>query len=571
MRWILYIGWVVCVVAAVGTGAFAATPSDLELIQQQQRQIQQQNENRIRQLEQQRRQETPGGLDIKPLEVTPDAGEQSCTNIREIEIEGGETLADEVRDVVTAFEGRCLNITDLNNLLKKVTNLFVEAGYVTTRAYIPAQDTSDGLLRIEIIDGTINRFESGEEWDNRFEFLTAFPGLEGEKLNIRDLEQGLDQMNRLPSNNAKLNLVPGEKVGETVVRIENNPSKPFRLAPGISNSGSESTGEQQIKFSGQLDNLFGVNDFWSLDYSKSLHAGPGRGSRSFSGFLSVPYGYWTLSFSGDYFEYESEIEGSVQTFSSSGTSRSYKAEIERVVHRDAESKSSVAVYLRNKKNRNFIDDALLETSSRELSIFGSRFSHSRRFYDGVLSGSLDYNRGLRLFGALKDAPGIGEGPRAQFDKFEASLNYYRPFSILDENFSWSSNLVTQWSPDSLYSTERISIGGQSTVRGFKESSLSGDVGGYLRNELIWQVPQTGIAELDHLLGRPSLFAAYDIGKIRSDNDDAFERGTLQGIAAGIRLNSGFASGSLVFARPLSAPSFIETQSNEVYLDLKINF
>ncbi|MCZ4283069.1 ShlB/FhaC/HecB family hemolysin secretion/activation protein [Kiloniella laminariae] len=559
-------------VLSLSVNAYAASPADLLIIQQKQQQILQQRENELRQLERERLQRQPGGLEITPLpETPPSSDEQTCTEIKQITVTGGDVLASAVQRITRDYEQRCLTITDINNLLKGLTNLFIEAGYVTTRAYIPAQDTSDSILDIEIIDGKINRLEKDGDWTPRYEFITAFPGLKGELLNIRDLEQGLDQINRLPSNNAKLKLVPGEKAGETIVLIDNRPAKRIRFSPGISNSGSKRTGELQSKFNGQADNLLGINDYWTVDFSKAFNSEKGADSRSFSGFVSLPYGYWTLSLSGDYFEYESEIKGDIETFNTRGNSRGYKAELDRVIHRDADSKTSLTLALEDKETRNFTKGSLLGTNSRELAIFGSRLNHSRKFQNGILSGSLEYQRGLKLFGALKDEPTAEDSPRAQFDKFDLSLNYYRPFSVAEQSLSWSSSAVAQWSPDNLYSTERISIGGQSTVRGFKEGSASGDVGGYLRNELSWSLPRTGLEVPDHIIGNASLFAAYDIGKIRSDNSDAFEHGTLQGAALGLRLNGGFASGSLVWARPLAAPDFVEQRNNEVYLDLKINF
>ncbi|MEX0631467.1 ShlB/FhaC/HecB family hemolysin secretion/activation protein [Serratia ureilytica] len=44
----------------------------------------------------------------------------------------------------------------------------------------------------------------------------------------------------------------------------------------------------------------------------------------------------------------------------------------------------------------------------------------------------------------------------------------------------------QTSADNLYAGERISIGGQYSVRGFKEQYLTGNRGAYWRNELNWQ-------------------------------------------------------------------------------------
>jgi hemolysin activation/secretion protein len=51
------------------------------------------------------------------------------------------------------------------------------------------------------------------------------------------------------------------------------------------------------------------------------------------------------------------------------------------------------------------------------------------------------------------------------------------------NAWWLTSAYGQWSPDRLYGSERLTLGGESSVRGFKEQYLSGDNGGYWRNEL----------------------------------------------------------------------------------------
>ncbi|MGO8535994.1 POTRA domain-containing protein, partial [Rhizobium ruizarguesonis] len=53
-----------------------------------------------------------------------------------------------------------------------------------------------------------------------------FPGLIGRVVNIRDIEQGLDQMNRLQANDAKSAMLPGPKDGTSILNIENRPGRP---------------------------------------------------------------------------------------------------------------------------------------------------------------------------------------------------------------------------------------------------------------------------------------------------------------------------------------------------------
>ena len=61
---------------------------------------------------------------------------------------------------------------------------------------------------------------------------TAFPFLKGKLLQLRDLEQGLDQINRLPSNRATMQLVPADEVGGTKVMIFNERGRPIGIRAG---------------------------------------------------------------------------------------------------------------------------------------------------------------------------------------------------------------------------------------------------------------------------------------------------------------------------------------------------
>lgn len=71
-------------------------------------------------------------------------------------------------------------------------------------------------------------------------------------------------------------------------------------------------------------------------------------------------------------------------------------------------------------------------------------------------------------------------PRAEFRKWSLNASFQRPVA---RNAWWLTSAYGQWSPDRLYGAERLTLGGESSVRGFKEQYLSGDNGGYWRNEL----------------------------------------------------------------------------------------
>lgn len=88
------------------------------------------------------------------------------------------------------------------------------------------------------------------------------------------------------------------------------------------------------------------------------------------------------------------------------------------------------------------------------------------------------------------------------------------------------------------------------MRGFKDQYISGNNGGYLRNELSWS-----LFSLPYV-GTVRAVAALDGGWLHSDSDDPYSSGTLWGAAAGLSTTSGHVSGSFTAGLPLVYPDWL---------------
>lgn len=89
-----------------------------------------------------------------------------------------------------------------------MTNAYIKGGYITSRAFVNPNPPEEGVLEILVIEGTVEKIIINDGKAKGQEF-TAFPGLTGGPLNLRDIDQGLDQLNRLPSNNTVMQIEPG--------------------------------------------------------------------------------------------------------------------------------------------------------------------------------------------------------------------------------------------------------------------------------------------------------------------------------------------------------------------------
>ena len=115
----------------------------------------------------------------------------------------------------------------------------------------------------------------------------------------------------------------------------------------------------------------------------------------------------------------------------------------------------------------------------------------------------------------------------------------------------------------MFGTERIGIGGQYSVRGFRDDTLAGDTGGYWRNELAWNPDLAPLGAVGAFVDYVQPYAAFDWGWIKKDHSEIRERGTLSGAALGLRTAGKYFSLSVEYAHGLHSPEFLEKNGHEV--------
>ncbi|HEJ6403202.1 TPA: ShlB/FhaC/HecB family hemolysin secretion/activation protein [Pseudomonas aeruginosa] len=556
--------------ALLGAGclmqAFASplsSPGDRDLIRERQERVLEDQQKRLQELQQ-----LPG-VKQPALPATPSADE-SCFVINSIQLKGATLIpAVRQRELLKPFEKRCLGSGQLNELLKAITQYYIDAGYVTSRAYLPQQDLADGELDVLVIEGRLEGLDSSAIASDR-ELAMSFPGETGEPLSLRELEQLVDQLNRLPSRPAQLELVPGAEVGGSRVQLKGEPSKPWHASISRHNDGDVSTGEQQWGLGLDWDSPLGLADQLSLRGGLDAVSDEFRHSDNQSLYYSLPYGWWTFSYSYSQSYYRNQTEGSGFVFEMDGESRTHTLRAERLLHRDALSKTSINAGISHLRTRNYIDDALIDVSSQRLSETQLGFNHGRRIGNAFVNADIGWQHGVGALDAQREGDLLPGEPVARYNKYSLTLSYLQPFQLWGESFSFDSLANGQWSEDVLYSPQRISIGGLSSVRGFKEQSLSGDSGGYWRNQLRWTRPVTW-APLQPYLQQYGVAFAYDLGVIHGDRYNPELKGRLSGNAFEFSARGQHLAASLTLARSLERPAVIENREHPLYFRVDLFF
>ncbi|MDR1696075.1 MAG: ShlB/FhaC/HecB family hemolysin secretion/activation protein [Endomicrobium sp.] len=557
--------------------SFAATPEEI------QRNIDTMYKEYIRQMEIENRSRFTRETEKpqqKPLRKTSGPKKRlKKIDVRHSEVPG--ISEKEINGILAPYSELNIGAEDISDIQQKLQQLYFDAGYASARIYIDGNTIAEDILTFVIVDGYIEdivfKRKSGRRYSGFSQSLQRFsfyPFPQGCLLNIKDLDQGIEQMNRLQTGNAAMEILPGSKNGYSVVEVTNNAEDRFTVNFGADNSGIKSTGIYKADTSVNIDNLFMLNDNIYFNYSRNIDGNyDNKASNSYFASLSIPFGYFTFMFSSFYSDYDTPPGINIGSFRTDGSTNNNNASLEMVIKRSQSYKLSAGAEMAVKDTKNNVSGEEVSVSSRKLSTASGFLTSTHYIKSGSLYTKLSYSRGLDVFDAAKNNEITG-APKAQFDSYGLYARYSAPFEIplIGLKSSYSASLNAQYSPDILYASEQVSIGGQSSVRGFKEGSVSGDRGGYFRNDLYWTLSSIfGRNGWLGLLNKTSINGFIDYGYARHE---AYGQDyQLAGSGAGASFSTKYFNASFSWSRSIYNESYLEDEGSVLYcrVEAKMSF
>lgn len=541
----------------VSGAALAAplSPADRNTIQQQQQQLLDENQRQREELERSA---------IVPRPVTPDDAstpQGPCFVIRRIELSGATLLSPSAKNRLTApWINQCLDMARLTRLTDAVSDWYISRGYITSRAFLTEQDLSGGVLHLAVLEGKLQDIRLEGVPDRTLKM--TFPGLEGKILNLRDIEQGMEQLNRVRQRPVEIEILPGDRQGYSVVNLTATPEFPLSGSVSFDNSGQKSTGTGQLTGALYGNNLLGLADKWFISGGRSSDFSNSRDAQNFAAGVSIPYGYGLLDYSYSWSNYLSTIDNNGYLWRSTGDTETHRLTGSWVLFRNGDIKTGVSAGITHRINRNYLDDVLLATSSRKLSSVSLGINHTQKIASGVATLNPTFTQGVPWLGAEDDNDKQGDVPKAEFRKWSLNGSFQRPVA---DKLWWLTSVYFQWSPDRLYGSERLTLGGETSVRGFKEQYISGDNGGYWRNELNWSLFTLP------WVGDVGLLAAIDGGWLKKDGQDRYASGTLWGTALGLTATNRGHSSQFTVGTPVDYPDWLAPDHLVIYYRFSVAF
>jgi hemolysin activation/secretion protein len=513
------------------------------------------------------------------------------------------------------YLNRCVGVKGLALIASRFDNKLIELGYATTRVALPQQNLQTGRLAIQLQVGRIAEIRiveiraaiqgsgdgdhittttlqkapaapasnsnkpstASKDSDARWgTWRNAFPIGAGDILNIRQIEQGVEQMKRLPTQTATTRIEPGALPDTSIVIIERTAPDSVlgRIRGGVTvdNSGSKSLGRTQFSGNLALDNALGINDVATASYNTNAeHPRPTRRSYSYSGSYSAPLGSGLMTVTGSQSRFEQIVQGTTARFLSSGESQSSEVRYQQNLWRTASSKFGIQGGVSLRKSKSFLEDVELIVQRRRTINVETGITYKQLIGEASIDTELSYRKGTAWNNAQDDLVnadidsnnGLTLRPRI----WSATLDVSAPFKLGERNWRYEGRFKAQTTSNLTTSSDQISIGSRGSVRGFDgDAVLLAENGWYLHNDF-----STAFTLAEQSPWQLMPYVGIDLGRVWGPSEQLLVGQKLAGLALGLKGRYKSLQWDAAVGTPLFRPKHFKTDNFNPYLSLTYAF
>jgi hemolysin activation/secretion protein len=506
-------------------------------------------------------QKLPGEVREAPLNIegaapftAPAGAEKMMFTLQSVEMEGQTVYAPGVLDKMYADKvGTKISLADVYALAAEITAKYRNDGYILTQVVVPPQTISSGVVRLRVVEGTIDqiRIEGGDQGRN-YNVIDLYAQELKSKgaLNNKDLERALLLINDLPGVTARGVLSPSPKVtgaSDLTIVVERDL---LEGQVGADNYGSRYLGRWEITGGAAVNSALGFNERFSVNLAYAP-AGQGLDAELVFGeaLAEVPIGKYGTKLDVKLGTTATDPGHDLSEFDVVGRASYIGAKIDQPIirTRDLNLSSSLGLDFRRTKTKSNIEP----TREDDLSVLrlGSHVDWiDTTFKAAVTDIDLELSRGLSIFGASDEGDPNMSRPAGdpQFTKMTGSIT--RLERIVD-GLALQGMVMGQMSDGALLTAEEFGVGGAVLGRGYDASELVGDdgLGGSL--ELQWNQPVPVSWVNDY-----TVYGFYDIGRTWNDDGTTADGRAASLASVGLGLRTEIMPGTdagLMFAFPLT--------------------
>jgi hemolysin activation/secretion protein len=487
----------------------------------------------LRDLQQARPAPPPQSAPLQRIDETADLSQQGEAKVmvKSIAITGNKEIpTEQLQPLVAGLVGAERSLTQLNAAARRITAYYRSQGFAVARAYLPAQDITDGAITISIIEGRISSHKINNQSLLSDERAQAYLGQvkDGDVIKSDQIDRGLLLLQDTPGvSTSRATLQPGASVGTSELLIEVNPAKPYSANVMLDNYGSRYTGEYRVAGTFIVASPLRIGDQLMVN---GLTSGPDLSFARLA--YQLPVGSDGLKVGAAYSDIHYKLGKEFEVLQAHGTATSASVFAAYPFIRSQFKNLNGTVALEDKRLKDYVDGTGTFTPKKvTVTSFGLSGSLQDALGGGgitgldlsLILGNLSINSPTAL--AIDNASAQTNG---SYTRMTYGANRLQRFT--DSTFL-AVSLNGQTASKNLDSSEKFSLGGINAVRAYPQGEASGDEG------------YRGTVELRHnVVPNVQATVFYDWGKVTINRNPfgapASNSRNLAGVGVGVNASLG---------------------------------
>lgn len=452
---------------------------------------------------------------------TPVDPSTQTLEVTDIQVVGSSIFSDaDLEAVVQPFEGRSLTVEELRLVADEITQLYLNQGYLTSRAVLVNQDIVGGVVEIQVIEGSLETIEIEGNRQVNTSYIRSRVALGASTpFNQFDLE---DQLRLLRLNplfeNVEASLRAAEGLGQSILTVRVTEANPFYGYLGFDNYSPASVGSERMTLGLGYRNLTGIGDELSATFRRTTTGGGRQYDFGYRVPLNAMEGTLSLRVAPSDFNI---TDPAFEALDINGSTDFYEVSFRQPLWRSPREEFALSLGFSYRDGETLFGNFILDSSTTSVIRFGQDLV--RRDVQGAWAVRSQFSLGTELF----DATTVGN-PNGQFFSW---LGQLQRVQILNPDNLLILQADLQLTPDALLASEQLAIGGGQSLRGFRQNARLGDNGFRLSIE-----DRITLARDEAGASTFQLAPFADIGAVWNDGDnpqDTPDQNFLAGIGLGV--------------------------------------
>ncbi|MGP1678091.1 MAG: ShlB/FhaC/HecB family hemolysin secretion/activation protein [Burkholderiales bacterium] len=229
---------------------------------------------------------------LAALVAAPCLAQDEHFDIVRFQVEGNTLLPQaQVDGILAPLAGPKRVYGDIQKALEALEGAYRAAGYSTVQVYVPEQELTSGVVRLEVTEGVVGKvIISGNKYFDDANIRASLPQLkEGRAPNLRQMSEAIQLSNENPAKQLAVTLGVSKEEGKVDAKVAVTEEDPQRFFVTADSTGTAATGRSRVGVAYQNANLLNRDQTLTLAYTGSADAPAGVKVDIFSVGYRLPF------------------------------------------------------------------------------------------------------------------------------------------------------------------------------------------------------------------------------------------------------------------------------------------